>query len=313
MRDILFTIPLPLTDRALPLHSYGFMAMLGFLAGLFAARRHARYAGISPESMTDFCIAALVGGILGARVFYVVQFSEQFFGPGIPIWNVLKIWEGGLVFYGGLFGGTAAMLAVTYSKREHVLNVLDVIAPSLSLGLAFGRVGCFLHGCCYGVPLQRNYWFAVVFPPDAQPYQIFHEAQRALGLSEPSGIFLGRRVIPPGTPLFPSQLVSALYLLVIFAALAWLLRRRRREGMVAGWALVLYSICRFAVEFGRGDTRLPGELSVAQRISIFVFFAGLMLIIYTAGYGKPAARTPPAASGATRKRATRETPSPPGR
>jgi len=289
MRDILFRIPLPFVGRALPIHSYGLMAMLGFLAGLFVARRNARYAGVSPESATDFCIAALVGGIIGARAFYVAQFPEQFFGPGVPFWNVLKIWEGGLVFYGGLFGGMVGLLLTTYSKRERPLNVLDLIAPSLCLGLAFGRVGCFLHGCCYGVPLTGHHWYGVVFPPDAPAYQLFHEASRALGLSSPSGVFLGRRIIPPGTPLFPSQIVSSLYLIVIFAILALILRRRRHEGVVAGWALVLYSICRFAVEFGRGDTRLPGELSVAQRISIFVFFAGVLLLVYSSGYGKPVA------------------------
>jgi len=266
MRDILFTIPLPWKGGGLPVHSYGVMAMLGFLAALFAARRRAKQVGISPDNVTDFCIAALIGGIVGARLFYCIQFPRQF----NSLWDYFAIWRGGLVFYGGLFGAMLALAALIRIKKERLLNVLDLIALSLCLGLGIARIGCFLHGCCYGIPVDANAWYGVVFPDNAPPY---------------SGG--GVRPIPAGTPLFPSQLLSALNLLLIFIILSLYFKHRRRAGEITGLTLILYSVHRFGVEFLRSDTHLPGRLSIAQWISLPLFFGGLMLFIFARTSGRP--------------------------
>lgn len=267
MKDILFTIPLPWAEKGLPIHSYGFMAMVSFMAALLVARWRAKRVGIRADTIMDMCITSLIAGIVGARIFFVAQFSEYYFDtsrPDYSFFNIFKVWQGGLVFYGGLFGAIAALVVVIRLKKERLLNVLDVMALSLCLGLGIARIGCLLHGCCYGIPLESNPWYAITFPDKSQPY-------------------LGGGAIPiaSGTPLFPTQIVSCISLIVIFVILCYYSRHRRREGEVSALTLVLYGIYRFAVELGRGDTHLPGELSIAQWISFPVFFAGLALFVYS--------------------------------
>ena len=269
MRDILFRIPLPFTDNALPLHAYGLLAMAGFIAATLVARWRARRVGISPDNVTDVALWALLGGIAGSRIVYVVENADYYFDASRPGWSfldVFKLWEGGLVFYGGLIGASCLAFVVVRRKKERLLAVLDVLAPSLALGHAFGRLGCFMRGCCYGVPLGSDAWYGIVFPKGSLPY-------------DPGA----RSPIADGTPLFPSQILSSLNLLAIFAVLSFYFRRRRAEGEVIGLHLALYSIHRFVIEFFRADTHVPGSLSMAQWISLFAFFLGLGLWGYVRG------------------------------
>ncbi|MGO8702481.1 MAG: prolipoprotein diacylglyceryl transferase [Candidatus Brocadiia bacterium] len=263
MHDIFFRIG----DR-FAIHSYGVMAMIGFLAGLFVARWRARRAGLLPDEITDICVWALLAGIVGSRIAYVLQNTDYFFDTGRPGWSVLdllKIWQGGLVFYGGLIGALVVTLLLLRAKKLKVLPVLDVLTPSLALGHAFGRIGCYLHGCCYGVPVHEGAWYGCVFPRDALPY--------LSGVGAPL-------YIPPGTPLWPTQLVSAFDLFCIFIILSLFFRHQRRPGEVTALYLLLYSTERFIVEFFRGDTHLPGQMSEAQWISIGIFIAGAALMTW---------------------------------
>ena len=269
MHDILFRIPLPFTDGVLPIHSYGVMAMIGFLAGLLVARRRAKRVGLSPDNVTDVALWALLSGIVGSRIVYVAQNASWFFDTSRSDWSlldVLKIWEGGLVYYGGFIGAAVAVVVVTRIRRERLLPVLDVLAPSVALGHAFGRIGCFLRGCCWGMPVTGGAWYGVVFPDNAPAYDVNSGASP-----------------PVGTPVFPVQLVNSFNLFVIFVILSLFFRRRRGVGQVAGLYVVLYSAHRFGMEFLRGDTRVPGSLSMAQWISIPALFVGLMLLVYTSG------------------------------
>ena len=263
MHDIFFRIG----DR-FAIHSYGVMAMIGFLAALFVARWRARRAGLLPDEITDICVWALLAGIVGSRIAYVLQNTDYFFDTGRPGWSVLdllKIWQGGLVFYGGLIGALVVTLLLLRAKKLKVLPVLDVLTPSLALGHAFGRIGCYLHGCCYGVPVHEGAWYGCVFPRDALPY--------LSGVGAPL-------YIPPGTPLWPTQLVSAFDLFCIFVILSLFFRHQRRSGEVIALYLMLCSTERFLVEFFRGDTHLPGQMSEAQWISIGLFIAGAALMAW---------------------------------
>ncbi len=261
MYEILFRIPLPFTDRAFPVRSYGVMAMIGFLAAVLVARWRAKKVGISADGITDVGLWALLGGIVGSRLFYVIQIDR--FRPDWSFADVFKIWEGGLVFYGGFIAALIAVVIMARIKKIRLLAVWDVLAPSLALGHAFGRIGCLLRGCCYGVKMEHGSWCGVVFPPNAPAYD-----PRAL------------RPIAAGTPVFPSQILSVLDLLAIFVILSLFFKHRRAEGRVTALYLVLYSVHRFVIEFLRGDTRLPGALSTAQWLSIPVFFFGLGLLVY---------------------------------
>ncbi len=255
MHDILFHIRFGSAD--IPIHSYGVMIMVGFLLGLAVARWRARKVLVDPDHITDVAIWALLGGIVGARALYVIEYPEEFSNIG----EVFKIWKGGLVFYGGFIGAVLAGLIVIKRRQLQALNALDILVPSVALGQAFGRIGCFLRGCCYGVPVSPDAWYGVRFPlpPDCDVY------------SPATGI-------PPGTPLFPAQLVSSLNLLILFVALSFFWRHRKRMGDVLALYLLLESVQRFAVEFFRGD-HTRGQLSPAQWVAIFMFFAALAIFV----------------------------------
>ena len=263
MHDIFFRIG----DR-FAIHSYGVMAMIGFLAALFVARWRARRAGLLPDEITDICVWALLAGIAGSRIAYILQNTDYFFDTRRPGWSVLdllKIWQGGLVFYGGSIGAMVVTLILLRAKKLKALPVLDVLSPSLALGQGFGRIGCYLHGCCYGVPVHEGAWYGCVFPRDALPY--------LSGVGAPL-------YIPPGAPLWPTQLVSAFDLFCIFVILSLFFRHQRRSGEVIALYLMLCSTERFLVEFFRGDTHLPGQMSEAQWISIGLFIAGAALMAW---------------------------------
>jgi phosphatidylglycerol:prolipoprotein diacylglycerol transferase len=263
MHDILFRIG----DR-LAIHSYGVMAMIGFLAALLVARWRARRAGLVPDEITDLAIWTLLAGIACSRIAFVLlpENRDYFFNAGRAdwsFWNLFKIWQGGLVFYGGLIGALIVTLFLLRAKKLKMLPVLDVFAPSLALGQAFGRIGCYLHGCCYGVPVHAGAWYGCVFPANSVPY-------------DPHALI----PIPPGTPLWPTELVSSLDLFCIFIILSLFFRHQRRSGEVLALYLILCSVERFTVEFFRGDTHLPGQISQAQWISIGIFIAGAALMTY---------------------------------
>jgi phosphatidylglycerol:prolipoprotein diacylglycerol transferase len=261
MYDILFRI----TGR-FAIHSYGVMAMIGFLSALLVARWRARRAGLLPDEVTDLAVWALLAGIVGSRIVYILQNADYFFDTsrvGWSLFDFVKIWEGGLVFYGGFIGALIVTLLLLRAKRLKILPVLDVFAPSLALGQAFGRIGCYLHGCCFGVPVHPGAWYGCVFPVNAVPYD-------PLVLTP----------IPPGTPLWPTQLVSAFDLFCIFIILSLFFRHQRRSGEVLSLYLILCSVERFTVEFFRGDTHIPGQISQAQWISVGIFIAGIALMAY---------------------------------
>ena len=166
MHDILFRI----SDR-FAIHSYGVMAMIGFLAALLVARWRARRAGLVPDEITDIGVWALLAGIVGSRIVYILQNTDYFFDTrrrGWSVFDLFKIWQGGLVFYGGLIGAMVVTLLLLRAKKLKMLPVLDVLAPSLALGQAFGRIGCYLHGCCYGVPVHAGAWYGCVFPANSR-------------------------------------------------------------------------------------------------------------------------------------------------
>ena len=160
MRRILFEIPLPFLHKSFPVYSYGFMLMVAFFAAITIARWRARKEGLDPNKITDLGIYIVCAGILGARVFYVIQYFENYRDN---LFSIFKVYEGGLVYYGGLF---AAIVTLFVFARKHHLsffNILDIVTPSTILGLGFGRIGCFLNGCCFGKVAPHLSW-AVQFP-----------------------------------------------------------------------------------------------------------------------------------------------------
>ncbi len=163
MQQVLFRIPLETgwTPNGIPIYGYGLMLFVAFVACTWLGSRLARREGIAPEHVQDLAIYLFVGGIIGSRVVYMIQYYKGW-SVGFSDWphfvqlvkDFFSIWEGGLVFYGGAAGGALAYVVAYYAviKKHHIstLKLADVIAPCVALGLCLGRVGCLLNGCCYG-------------------------------------------------------------------------------------------------------------------------------------------------------------------
>src|SRR5262245_36711609 len=143
MQQVLFEIP----GLGLPVYGYGAMLFVAFVATTVLATVLARREGIRPENVQDMAIWIFIGGIVGARVTYMIQY-------GRPVSECFKVWVGGLVFYGSALGGVVGYFVAYFLilRRYNVSSwrVADVVAPCAALGLCLGRVGCLLNGCCYG-------------------------------------------------------------------------------------------------------------------------------------------------------------------
>jgi phosphatidylglycerol---prolipoprotein diacylglyceryl transferase len=155
----------------LPIRGYGLMVLLGVVSGVAMATYRARQVGLNHELIWSLAFWLFIGGILGARLFYVIEYWDQRFRSdsiSTTIFRVLDFPEGGLVIYGALLGGAIATIAFARKHNLPLLALADLITPSMLVGLALGRIGCLLNGCCYGGPSTLPW--AVTFPPTSPPY-----------------------------------------------------------------------------------------------------------------------------------------------
>jgi phosphatidylglycerol---prolipoprotein diacylglyceryl transferase len=139
--------------------SYGLMMVVGFVMALWLLRRLSRSFISNPQIITNIALYSLVAGVIGARLFYIIHYYDKF--QTSPV-ELFYIWQGGLEFYGGVIFAMAVIIGYMVYYKLPVRQILDVLAVGLMLGLAFGRIGCFLNGCCYGKP--ANLPWAVRFP-----------------------------------------------------------------------------------------------------------------------------------------------------
>ncbi len=231
--------------------TYGLLVATGFFAAILLSAHLGKKEGLDPQKIIDLCFYVLISSLLGARILYVIVEYRYF---TVHPLEMFMFWKGGLVFYGGLI--LAVIVSVVY-MRKHALPVWkvgDVVAPSIALGQAIGRWGCFFAGCCYGV--KTDVPWAITF-------------------SDP------RSLAPQGIPLHPTQVYLSLNALVIFAILFWLLRRKTFDGQVIWTYGVLYSVGRFIIEYFRGDDRgyvLEPWLSTSQFIGIFVLGVSVFML-----------------------------------
>lgn len=262
MHPYLFRIPLPWGGTA-TVASYGAMMMVGFLLCLYVLSRRGPALGLPTPKLFDIAIATLIGGVVGARIYYVIYAWDYFAANPLQI---VRIDQGGLVFYGGVAGGTAGALFFTYLKELPMRRTADLFAGLLPLGHAFGRVGCFLNGCCYGKVTHS--WVGMRFPPESAAYADMVRR----------GLLDKTAVLTP--PLHPTQLYATGYNLLIFGVLSWLLWNRRREGDVVWFYLALYGIFRFVNEFLRNDQpTVVAGLTTAQFVCmVLVALGGAMLL-----------------------------------
>jgi phosphatidylglycerol:prolipoprotein diacylglycerol transferase len=155
----------------LPIRGYGVMLLLGSLSGFLLTYSRARHFGFSIDKLLSLAFWAFIGGIGGARLFYVIQKWSEFGGPSLAdkLWQSVQFTEGGLVVYGGIIGGLVSGMLWCVWKKVPVLALADLIVPGFMVGLAFGRIGCFLHGCCFGGVCQTDLP-SVQFPSGSPAY-----------------------------------------------------------------------------------------------------------------------------------------------
>ncbi|MHB8781128.1 MAG: prolipoprotein diacylglyceryl transferase [Candidatus Geothermincolia bacterium] len=235
----------------LSVHAYGFMLALAFLAAIVIGRWHLKSRFIDQYAIYDIVLAGAAGGILGARVFYVIGNWNEF--SAAPL-EILEFWNvAGLVFYGGLLGGALAVLGVIRWKKLPFWTIADTAGMGLALGLAIARVGCFLNGCCYGEATGLPW--GVSFP---------EETRWRLGILE---------------HVHPTQIYELLADLALFVFLITFRRRQEREGELFLLFLAGYGAIRFFVEFFRAHDHAQAAFGF-QLLSIAVFLAGGLGFIF---------------------------------
>ena len=304
---------------ALPLrvYGYGLMLVLGFLVSVWIAHWRARRNGEDPEMLTRCGILALIGGVVGARIAYIIQhWDTQFANAGNPLAAMVDISSGGLIYYGGVILAIVLVLGYLGLKKLPIRRYLDILAVCMMLGLAFGRAGCLLHGCCYGGMSKADFPIAMSFPMyseplvkvggDENPYSTgtegpspayAHHLKIGAVQPDPRLVDASDFLIKPSKltseqvavaraarslPVFPAQILGIINALVIASLLAAYHRLRRREGEVFALMLMFYPITRFVLESIRDDNPhdlLSGVLTHNQYTSILTFALGLVMML----------------------------------
>lgn len=232
------------------LYSYGLSIAAGVALAFFLMQKAALQEGFPTADQACDCIFMSVAtGFIGARIFYVLQHLEEF--RQNPL-EVFAIWQGGLIFYGGLAAGFFSLWVYAFKHKLSFCKMMDFILPYGAMVHAFGRLGCFLNGCCFGRACDLPW--AIRFPGMAHP-------------------------------VHPTQLYEALYNFGVFFFLRALYKRRPKTGFVTAGYLLLYGTGRFIVEFFRSGN--PGWLLTwNQWISVGVVLAGI-LTLWGSGRSQP--------------------------
>ena len=245
----------------LEITGYGLMLMVAFLMGGWLIARQLRENNLREDYAADMVAAAVVGGIIGAKLWYVALTRD----PGA------LFSRGGLVWYGGFIGGALAVILNGWRLRVPLRWTMQLAAPALAAAYALGRVGCFLVNDDYGRP--TNLPWGVKFPSGSPPSTAAN--LHGFGISVPPGI-------DPSTVLtvHPTQLYEVAAMLIAFAVL-WALRKKGRPvGWLFGVYLVFAGIERFLVEIVRAkDDRLLGSFTIAQLASVILVALGALLMV----------------------------------
>ena len=229
-------------------HGYGLMIGIGIAAAYLLAEYRAKKLGLEPDHVFYLLLFGASAGLISAKLLY-----------DITIWNEIKKdprllldLSNGFVVYGGIIGGICAGSIYCRIKKLSILSYLDLVVPSIALAQGFGRIGCLLAGCCYGLKTSG-------------PFSI---------------TFKNSQFAPNGIPLIPTQILSSVFDFCNFLVLMAIAKKQKATGRLSAFYLIFYSLGRFLIEFYRGDLirGSVGFLSTSQFISLFAALAGFLLL-----------------------------------
>ncbi|MBI3535767.1 MAG: prolipoprotein diacylglyceryl transferase [Deltaproteobacteria bacterium] len=237
----------------IPIHGYGLMIAIGFLISIYVLRKLAARSKLDPEKIVDLAFWCLIIGFLGSRILFAITRFNDFASDPV---SFLRIWEGGFVFFGGLLAVIPFVMWYFKKYKLPAWKTVDVLSVGVVLSHAFGRLGCFLAGCCHGKPTGSNW--GVKFYSD---------------LVEPA---------LHGINLHPTQLYESSALFLLFFGLLWIFKIKRFDGQVALTYFIVYPIIRSVIEVFRGDVIrgfiIEDVLSTSQFISIFVIIGAVLVL-----------------------------------
>ncbi len=254
--------PILLKIGPITIYTYGFFLALAFLFAILTAGREAKRLGLPQGQFYDLCFYLILAALVGSRLLFVILEPGKFLGQPLKIF---ALWEGGLDFQGGLF--LALIVAFLYIRRHGWpwRSTLDALALGAPLGQFFGRIGCFMAGCCYGTPSQAPWAVTFTNPESLCPLRV---------------------------PLHPAQLYESFLALGVFGFLFWFRKRKQYSGQMTLLYLSLAGLVRFVVEFFRSpeDYRGPtyfGFMPLTQLLALGLFLVCAGLLLYWGFKSKP--------------------------
>ena len=254
MQPILVEFPL----WGIKIHSYGVTILLACTGALWITVWRARREGLEASSVYGLAGWLFLGGVIGARALFVIQYPESIHSAV----DLIRSWQGGNVFYGCIMGGLAGSLIYWRRRPFPFWPMADAVAPALAVGVTLGRIGCFLNGCCFGSVCELPWAVRYARGSHAWLAQI---EQGVLPL-----------IADYSLPVHPTQLYSAFAGAAILAILCGYYPRRRRDGEVMALLMVLYPLTRWLIECLRGDEpAILAGMTLSQNISLGLFLLGL--------------------------------------
>ena len=235
----------------LTIHTYGLFVAVGFAVALLVTIKIGKARGLESPQIMDMGFIIILCAIIGSRLGYVLLNISHYVHHPL---DFFKIWEGGLVFSGGL---VFVVLVMSWYFKHHNLpywKTADLWAPGIAIGQAIGRIGCFMAGCCYGPPTDVKWCVVFTHPQSLAPLNVC---------------------------LHPTQLYSSLAGFITFAVLMLLTAKKRFDGQIFIWYIILHSSTRLFIERFRGDDRglIPGtEMSITQLTTLFLLIAAVVTL-----------------------------------